>query len=152
MPFRLAELPESVKGYDKLALLLWYRSNSSKSRRHPPTMNHSFRNHISSFPYLWKIYSFQGENLYPPYRRGLHSTSRGACNSFGRVARGIAFCQGSSFKAGWKRQQRELFGELPLPKPAPLQPVHFTCLTEGNWHHVILLFGLSSGKVGESPS
>lgn len=46
MPFRLAELPESVKGYDKLALLLRYRSNSNKSRLRPQTMNHSFRNHI----------------------------------------------------------------------------------------------------------
>lgn len=52
MPFWLAELPESVKGYDKLALLLRYRSNSNKSRLHPQTMNHSFRNHIFSFPYL----------------------------------------------------------------------------------------------------
>lgn len=59
MPFQLAELPESVKGYDKLALLLRYRSNSNKSRLHPQTMNHSFRNHIFSFPYFERFIPFR---------------------------------------------------------------------------------------------
>lgn len=58
MPFQLAELPESITGYDKLALLLRYRSNSSKSRLHPRTMNHSFRNHTCErfIPFRRKIY------------------------------------------------------------------------------------------------